>query len=340
VAAEGLPLMPVLEHYRPSAQLPMLFLRRRPTLEVHIPASPTPAFLNMVHYLTRSLRVNGGRYRDAPVVLTLGAETADPGLARRHPWMADNGVEVRWVDDALYARETYFATACERFRYDFKSDVVLALDADTLIAGPLDQLVDQAHRTGAVCGVVAHVPPFGRDEWEAIYRACGLGQLATPCEHTGWGYMFQDETRRYCPPYFNLGVIAAPAAAMRRIGGAIYEHMAIVDGIQPTIYRAQVGVSLAVTRFGLPFRALPFRWNFVNDPLLEALHASELDDVRIVHLLRTHQGIRKHALYASMENVEAMLARGDLRVINARAQRLLAELHPRVKAECAVQAVA
>ena len=62
----------------------------------------------------------------------------------------------------LFARESWYATACERFRYEFTSDVVLTLDADTLIAGPLDELVDEAYRTGAVCGVVAHVPPLSQ----------------------------------------------------------------------------------------------------------------------------------------------------------------------------------
>jgi hypothetical protein len=126
---------------------------------------------------------------------------------------------------------------------------------------------------------------------------------------------------------------------MRRIGGAIYELMAAVDAVQRTSYRVQIAVSLAVTRFALPFRSLPFRWNFANDPLLEALHAGELVDVRIIHLLRKHQ-IHKDELYASLDNVEAMLARRDLRVINALTQRLLADLHPRVKAEARGQAFA
>jgi hypothetical protein len=312
---------------------PRRWFRRRPTLEVHVPVSPTPTFLNMAHYLTHSLRARGGRYRDAPIILTVGADERDPDLARNHRWMADQGVEVRWVDPALFARESWFGTACERFRYEFTSDVVLALDADTLIAGPLDELVEEADRTGALCGVVAHIPPLARrDDWQQIYDACGLGPLETPCEHTGWGYLFDDETLRRCPPYFNHGVLAAPAAVMQRIGGGIYDLMAAVDAVHQTGFRVQIAISLAVTRFALPFRALPFRWNFANDPLLEALHAAELPHVRIIHLLRKHQ-IHKSELYASLDNVEAMLARTDLRVINALAQRLLAEIHPRVKAE-------
>jgi hypothetical protein len=316
------------------------WFRKRPTLEVHVPVSPNSLFLNMAHYLTHSLRARGGHYRDAPIILTVGAEQQDPDLARKHPWMRDNGVEVRWVDTTLFARESFFGTACERFRHDFSSDVVLALDADTLIVGPLDELVAEADAAGAVCGVVAHVPPFARrTRWREIYGACGLGEPSMACEHTGWGYLFSDETLRHCPPYFNQGVIAAPAAAMRGIGSVVYDLMAAADSVERSYYRVQIALGLAVVRLGLPFRALPFRWNFANDPLLEALHADELPHLRIIHLLRKHQ-LHKNELYANLDAVEAMLARTDLRVINARAQRLLAEIHPRVRAEAAAVAPA
>jgi hypothetical protein len=149
--------------------------------------------------------------------------------------------------------------------------------------------------------------------------------------------MFDDPSLRYCPPYFNLGVLAAPSAVMRRIGTGIYPLMETVDAVHRTPYRIQLAVGLTVVRDGLPFRALPFRWNFVNDPLLEALHADELADVRIIHLLRNHQ-LHKSEVYASLEAVEATLARTDLQVINRMAQRLLAELHPRVRAEAGAPA--
>jgi hypothetical protein len=310
----------------------MLVRRWRPSLEIHAPVAPTPMFLNMAHYFVRSLRLRGGSYRDAPVVLTVGAETRDLDLANKHPWMAANGVEVRWIDEELFARESYYGTGSQRFHYDYMSDVALIMDADVLIAGPLDELVHEAHSAQAVCGVIAHVPPVTREQWLAIYAACNLGDFITPCEHTGWGYMFQDESVRYCPPYFNFGVLAAPAAVMRRLGESVYEDMAAIQRIEPTPYRAQMAVTVAITRWSLPYRALPFRWNFANDPLLEALHADELRDVRIIHLLRQHQ-IYKNELYASLENVEVMLARTDLRVINQMAQELIREIHPSVKAE-------
>jgi hypothetical protein len=304
-----------------------------PTLEVHVPISPTPAFLRMTHYLVRSLRANGGRYRDAPVILTVGDEAPLADLARAHPWLSALNVTLRGVDRESWTRESWYATACERFRYETTSDVVLMLDADTLIAAPIDDLVDEAHRTGALCGVVAHMPPLpSLDDWQTLYDACGLGPLQTPCEHTGWGYMFNDEALRYCPPYFNLGVLAAPASVMRRIGEDLYALMSTVDAVKRTPYRVQIAVSLAITRWRIPYRTLGMRWNFPNDPFLEAIHASEQEDVRIIHLLRRNQ-FYKDEVFASAEGVEALLARSDLRVINARAQHVLRSVHGGVQSD-------
>src|SRR5262249_59875901 len=114
-------------------------------------------------------------------------------FADDHPWMAENGVEVRWIDEALFARESWLATAAERFRHRFTADVVLALDADTLIVRPLDPLIEETHRTGALGGVIAHQPPFAsREQWQALYHAVGLVGLTTSCPPTRGGDKFPD----------------------------------------------------------------------------------------------------------------------------------------------------
>ena len=92
----------------------MLFRRTRsrdrsaqevsPSLEIHIPISPTPLFANMVHYFVHSLRVYGGRYRNAKVVLTVGEQSIDRKWERRNAWIARHGIEVRWLPEALYRK--------------------------------------------------------------------------------------------------------------------------------------------------------------------------------------------------------------------------------------------
>ncbi len=78
-------------------------LRRRPTLEVHVPMSPTPSFLYQLRCLTHSLRRFGGAYRDSPVIATVNGDPADERLADRMPWLAANGIELRWVPADKFA---------------------------------------------------------------------------------------------------------------------------------------------------------------------------------------------------------------------------------------------
>src|SRR5438045_3616168 len=99
------------------------FARKAPALEGHVPISPTPTFLNMARCLVLSLRRFGGAYRDAPVFLTVGDDTIDPGLPGRHPWLASLGVEVRWAPEEAFRRHSYYATGAARFGHDYRSDV-------------------------------------------------------------------------------------------------------------------------------------------------------------------------------------------------------------------------
>src|SRR5437016_2489378 len=82
---------------RPPGRGPYLAGRSRPSLEIHIPISPTPTFFNMVRCLALSLRSNGGAYRDAPIIATAGDRVVDPGLAGRLPWLKSYGLELRWA---------------------------------------------------------------------------------------------------------------------------------------------------------------------------------------------------------------------------------------------------
>jgi hypothetical protein len=299
-----------------------------PSLEIHVPISPTPLFLNMAHYLVSSLRRFGGAYRSAKVVLTIGDNEIDDSIAEANPWIPKHGVETRWLAKERFAHDSYYATALERFCYEFSSDIVLMLDADILISKPFEELILDCHRHQSFAGLIAHVPPFPEvGLWQKVYDAADLGQVAFTHEHTGWGYMFSDEDRRFCPPYFNFGVLCAPRQIMRNIGEEIYQLMHRVNGVTETPYRCQIALSLAIAKLAIPYRCLPMRFNFANDVFLEALHGQELPHAAILHLLRDHQGIYKTRLYGDRHNVEEMLARKDLRGINLMAQDVLRQIH-------------
>lgn len=309
-----------------------LFGRPRPTLEVHVPGSPTPVFLNMIRCLTLSLRHFGGAYRDAPVVFTVGAEDEDHELTRRNPWMEEIGIEVRWVPAPAFRERFFFATGNQRFQYQYRADVVLMLDADTLISGPLDELVDDVARNGCLAGVIAHARPFTVDpslNWDTVFKHCGIACPELEYEYTGWGAIDSHPQHRYCPAYFNAGVLCAPAEVFSAVGSfmeSLARQMVAAGGV--VFFQNQIAVTLATAKLGIATRALPMRYNYPNDPLLEALHASEFPHARILHMLRAHQGVDKKKLFASRESLAAFLARTDLHMTNKRAQDVIGAIWP------------
>jgi hypothetical protein len=307
-------------------------LRRRPTVEVHVPISPTPSFLYQLRCLTHSLRLFGGAYRNAPVIATVGASQVDQRMSDRMPWLGDAGIELRWVPEREFAAQGIFATGINRLQHAYQSDMVLLLDADVLIRRPLDELIERSFHDGVMAGVIAHYTPLldwrrEQPSWEDFFAVCGLPVPPLDYEHTGWGYFFSDPRYRYCPAYFNYGVVAAPAPAIAEIGKIVDCHLVRIREAMGTSFDGQLAVAAAVAELGIPTRALPMRYNMANTPLIEALHHREVDDAVILHLLHEHQ-FRRVESFASLVTLEQLLTRTDLRVTNKMAQEVLRAIYP------------
>src|SRR5262249_32199718 len=152
----------------------------------------------------------------------------------------DFPIEWRWLDRDLYRRKIYFATALERFRHPFRADCVLMADADILVTGDLEDVVRSVIRDRVFAGLIAHVSPFRgnapcalhglphfaeltapdssfgerrlscAESWSRLFTVAGLEVPPPRCEHSGWGILCHDPAARFCPPYFNFGVLIAP----------------------------------------------------------------------------------------------------------------------------------
>ena len=325
--------------HRSSRQWPRLARWRSPDAarcEIHVPISPTPPFLTKVHYLAASLRRFGGALADSPIIVTVGGD--EPfDLARAHPWSRRLGVEWRWLDDSLWRRHGIYATALQRFCYDIQAPSALLLDADTLFVGPIDDLVDTVESNHAIAGLIAHISPFLEPDdeqnlWERIFHAAGLGDPSLDCEHSGWQSIEFDETRRYCPPYFNLGVLLAPRDVLGALAKTIYAEMETVNQVHLTPFRCQIALTLAILRSGVQWRSLPLRFNLPNISQFLAHHEAELADARIIHYLRDEDFSRAED-FASAERVGALLSRNDLNRVNARLRDALLQIHERVLVE-------
>jgi hypothetical protein len=304
--------------------------------EIHIPISPTPPFLTRIHYLAASIRRFGGALAESPIIVTVGADERFD-LVRANPWSRRLGVEWRWLDDSLWRRHGIFATALQRFCEDIQAPNALLLDSDTLFIRPIDDLLDAVERSPSIAGLIAHISPFIDCEgeqalWGQIFDAAGLDSPSLGCEHSGWQSIEFDAARRYCPPYFNLGVLLAPREIFRTLAQSIYAEMETVEQVLPTPFRCQIALTMAILRSGVRWRSLPLRFNFPNNAQFLPHHQAVLEDVRIIHYLKDEDFNRVED-FASRERVGALLARDDLNPANVVLREALRQVHERVLTE-------
>jgi hypothetical protein len=287
-----------------------------------------------VHLLAATVRRFGGSFADSRIVVTVSRDREPTDLASELPWSRQYPVEWRWMDRDLYAAYDFYGTALQRFTYGFRSPFVLMLDADTLCAGPLDDLV--ALTGERIGGVIAHVSPMGVDidhfggktlspeeMWDEFYRAAGLPPHPLVCEHTGWGFMDPEPSRRWCPPYFNLGVLAAPSDVMERLGAVIFDELATVNRHVETFFRCQLALMLAIARTSTPWVELPMRFNFPNVHGFVERYPADAKDVRILHYMRDDQ-VDRNRDFITPSDVDALLARTGLSPVNALLQERVA----------------
>jgi hypothetical protein len=291
--------------------------------EIHVPISPTPGFFTRVRLLAATLRRYGGALAGAPVVVTVSRDCEPYDIAAAQPWSRELGVQWRWADPVAFARHGMYATALSRMTYAFEAPFVLLLDADTIVTGPLDELIELGEHD-AIGGVVAHLPPAvsfhdgrerrGQPLWDELHRRAGLVPPPLRCEHTAPSGVAADERR--CPAYFNLGALAASAATMTRLGATIFEELEAVNRFGDSWFRCQLALTLAIARTGCAWSDLPVRWNFPNDDDFWRAYGEDRDDVRVLHYLRGGALDRERDT-GSPEGLAALLGRRDLSPVHA-----------------------
>lgn len=296
----------------------------RPTLELWIAASPNPHFFTMIHALAWSTRRYGGRTgKEANIMVVFGREADGDAIDAGMPWAGQLGVSWRYTRPGVFEQFGVFGTALDRFEGPFAADVVVMLDADTLIAGHLDGLVRDTLRSEAFAGLPAHVPPWeGQDRWDELFAGVGLGAAPRTCTPSGAAIYPQARGHRM-PPYFNLGVLAAPRALMQTVGWGMLDELAAVNAVVDSYYRCQLAVSARLCRQTVPWRALPLRDNFPNDAAF-ARHAPwQAWRWRIVHALRRGPNLDKQRDFANSHALRNWLMRKDVRGVDARIQKLM-----------------
>ncbi|MFT6099783.1 MAG: hypothetical protein ACJAYF_002333 [Arenicella sp.] len=309
--------------FRPRSNSELASIMSLPSLEVHVPISPTPHFFNMLQCFALSLRSFGGAYCDAPIIVSVGDATIDEGIQDRLAWLDQLGIEVRWIEANIFAQESWFATGVERYRYRFKSDVVLILDCDVFVNDGFEDMVKRVHDEQCFAGLIAHHSPFQYDFdqqmtlWRSVFQQTGVTFPSTLYPYTGYSKTLEKEDRFYSPAYFNFGVQCAPASLMNQIGDIFYEYMHQVDRFLATdkeaelqFFRCQITLAIVLEKLRLPTWALPARFNFPVDRNFEQLHREETDKIKLVHALG--DTLNKNHIFNNTDRLKEASQRTDL----------------------------
>lgn len=279
-------------------------------LEVRIPISPRPAWLNRVRLIAKAVRQ---WYPDALVTVSVSPEPCIHPSGQEFTWVADIGAEWSFVpkeDAAAWAgtRSEYLATMMDRYKPPFYGDHILMLDADVFPIRRFDWML----QGDAIHGVMAHHAPYGAIGWRRLFQDWGLPPPRMEHEYSGWGIMERRSEERFGPFYPNSGMICGPRHLFERLSEPFFEALDFLRAnISDTYWFDQVGFALGMASAGICYNVQPLRCNFPNRPAFDAAHPGELANVVFLHAMQTDV-IDRDRDFESEDAMRALVARQDL----------------------------
>lgn len=291
------------------------------SVEFWIPMSPSEEMVTQLMVLAASIRLHGGELAaNAKIGALVHPDGDEMPLRKRKKQLDELGIEVVWVEKKEFERYSYNAAGFGRMRETFSSDVVVLLDADTLVAGPLDEIVEACYKEHRLYGLIANTPPpywqtdeTSREIWIKLFAGAGLPEPVFSCEHSGWNRLFFNERDRYCPPYFNFGVVLAPAPVISNIGQVINGELNIVNSIYPDAkyFAGQFALALAIQKLSINYGILDLKYNFpITHKQFLDVSDQYLKDIRVFHYLGDWEGdLRRGRDFADLTTVGEFIIR-------------------------------
>jgi hypothetical protein len=300
--------------------------------EIHIPASPTRAFANMLFFLVHSLADRAGLAGPWRVVVTLGRDGDLTPDSPEFGWARDFPVLFQQADPALWARFEaeardrrtpgliYSATILTQFTRPFEADLVIFMDADTVVARPFDDLLGRVLADQVMAAKPAWQPP--PVDLGPILAAAGLGGRPEVMPYSGYGWSFT--APRFGPPYYNGGFIVAP----RALADVLHRHLGadfhFVSRHYPGHYIWQIAQCLTLLRADMPCLDLDERYNMGIGPAapsilpgaegaaLDALGQEQFADARVIHYCTPGAVFKRNATMADPGLLAAFLRAAGL----------------------------
>jgi hypothetical protein len=275
----------------------------------------TDAFLSQAAIYRLMLNSLGGDYARARLVLCIGGVERLPLPLRWQRWFEQ--IEVLWVEAGDYREQGDLAQSELIYRVmDPSAAISIICDADTLLLRPLpNDFLVKMRTEPAISGCIAHyapplqdfrssttVPPASVSQmWERLAMRTLGRNIDLPFSYS----LRPDHVP--CPFYVNFGFVAATPELFRSFYSEFRSIVPIVRDVLDNDFCEQIALTFAVERAGLPYRALPIRFNFPNDPIADELYPDDAKNIVNLHYLRT-TAFDRHRIFADRSEFDRLMS--------------------------------
>lgn len=257
--------------------------------------SATDAFFSQIAFFRLCLNALGGVYSNARVVAVFGDHEVEmlPNRWRRY----FDGIEVEWdtsspkYDENMGPYSGRHHRCFELVRGD--ADLAILCDADVAVMDSFDELIGDLTSKPALAGVIAHFHFVYGDgsrgdpdtDWSEISRAILGKDIERPYRYS---LCMENDSAR-CPFYINYGVFMGTPDLLREFHRRAVQLQSKVYGMTESWHACQITVPLVCADLQLPTRSLPMRYNWPNDERPERIHPEEMEHIRFLHYMKTHE---------------------------------------------------
>lgn len=280
-----------------------------------IPASPTASFFSQIAAFQLAVRrLRWQRWTPSVRAIFGGPINSNDFLIWEN---ALRDVDLIFLSQHRFERDGLFAQGDARFAMlPEDADVVVMADADTMLTGSVECVLDDVLAKNAIAGVIAHYPfprfPgfTARTAWLDVAEGVIDRPLSFNERYSLQNFTYPDTLpgEQACPFYVNFGAVFIAGSTAKNISGHYRAIRRAIEGkLQNSYFSAQVALTLSVTELQIPTISLSMAYNFPNDPIAEAAYPDALADVRVFHYLRTEQ-FNRSEIFNSPENYQKFLS--------------------------------
>lgn len=293
------------------------------TVEFHIPITMNLWFSVMTEFLVKSIARNAGLADNWRLVLTVSLDSDLDSSSPEYAWLQDYPVEVRYVEQQLWDELHYFGTSLDILNYAFDADVVVFIDADTLVVGDLRELLDQVATEKCIYAYPAWNPPAV--DIDELLAEKGVTSYESDVVYSGYGLAFLQP--KYGPPYFNCGFVCMSLEMVRDHARTFAEDLLHAYQKSENFFSYQAALTVNILSNGYCYRCLDHRYNMgiISDSLLKSAKGlgpestsivqaaiRQTKDVRVYHYCNSSEFFNKKLTMGSLDSVRAYLAKTGL----------------------------